>query len=409
MILHSPDADGKMKTVLFVSLYSEMGGGEVAVYNHLKVIDRARFRPVVMFNASGAFAEKVRSLGVETVIVPFDTVMLSSLISPVRLARLAAASRRVGAYLNENRPDVIACSDVLALLLIGVSVLRLRIPVIYHVIFFYEFVRLLVFNLLAVLLVERIVTNSRTVRSELERSTLFLSRKMVTVYHGVDLDLFHPRQNGAERPLRRELGLAPGVRLVGMVGRFDPPKGHEVFLDAASRLVHTRPDTTFVVIGGVLFGDVFPLFKSYEEKVCRRAEQLDLHESVRFLAHREDMPEVMRSLDVLVLPSLREGFGLVVLEALASGIPVVASRNAGAMEIVKNWPGVFEAEPGNPDSFAREIGIALDLVVSGGVRIGIQPDLMPYTWDASSRKLEAMYDEVACVHPDRRAIPSEAI
>ena len=70
----------------------------------------------------------------------------------------------------------------------------------------------------------------------------------------------------------------------------------------------------------------------------------------------------MRSLDLLVCPSLYEGFGLVVLEALASGIPVVASRSVGALEIVHDLPGVFVSEPADEQSLAKAMLSAINFV-----------------------------------------------
>src|SRR6516162_1249963 len=142
----SPDTAVKT-TVLFINLYAEMGGGEVAVYELLKGLDRSRFHPIMMFNRRGPFVDKVESIGVDTVLIPFRTVMLKSLVSPKILLETVRASRSISRYLKGQAVHVIHCSDVLALILIAAPVVRLRIPVVYNMIFFYEWMRMVAFNI----------------------------------------------------------------------------------------------------------------------------------------------------------------------------------------------------------------------------------------------------------------------
>ncbi len=379
------------RTIVFVNLYSEMGGGEYAIYNLLKRIDRSRFRPVMMFNRRGTFVEKVESLGIETVVLPYETVMLRELVYPKRFYRMLKSSQRIAAYLRLHRADVIHCSDVLSLLLIASAVVRFRIPVVYGVIFFYEWMRILLFNVLAILLVDKIITNSSIVREYIEKRTFFLSRKFEVIHLGVDRSVFRPSRNGDTNVLRAELGLSSTTPLVGMVGRYDPQKGHKIFLEAASAVLRERPDVRFVVIGGVLFSDVFPFYREYFENVIQCSRGLGLGERVSFMPYREDMPEVMRSLDLLVLPSTREGFGLVVLEALASGVPAVVSDSAGAVEVVKDLPSIFVAKNGDPQSFAEQIAHALESVGQGAFVLSEIRASEKLDWEGPIRKVEELY------------------
>ena len=271
------------------------------------------------------------------------------------------ASGRINEFLKQHPVDLIHCSDVLALLLIAFPAMRARIPVLYNVIFYYEWPRRIVFNILALFLVKKIATNSRAVSEDVKRKTFFLSHKIGTIYMGVDAELFRPMRNGEVNLLRHELGLDPEMKLVGMVGRYDPSKGHKIFLQAASIISRSRRDVKFIVIGGLLFADVFPLFESYRQEVMEFCHRAGLGGDVVFLPHREDMPEVIRSLDVFVLPSINEGFGLVVLEAIASGVPVVASRGVGALEPVGDLESVFPAETETQNRLPARSGTPLNL------------------------------------------------
>ncbi len=384
-------------TILFINLYTEMGGGEVALFHLLKELDRTRFYPVMMFNRNGEFVEKVESIGVATVILPYESVMLSLLIEPRHIWRTMKASREVYAFVRQHPVQIIHCSDVLSLLLISVTAIRFRIPVVYSVIFTYERIRIWLLNLLALFLIDLIVTNSHTIRNDLERKTIFLKKRMTVAYHGVDVSLFTPRRPGEENLLRRELGIDTEVMLVAMVGRFEPSKGHAIFLRAASQIAAQRENIYFVVIGGVLFQDVFPFFGNYHEEIIRLWHDLKLERRLVFIPHRSDIPEVMRSLDLLVMPSVYEGFGLVVLEALASGVPVVASRSVGALEVVHDVSAVYVAEPSDPDSFAHKILEAID--ASAGkdpvsVRNGAETVLNGLQWQGYARRMEDIYSSL---------------
>ena len=383
-----------VRTILFINLYTEMGGGEIAIYNLLKRLDRTRFRPVMMFNHHGTFAKKVESLGVSTIVLPYQVVMLRDLVYPGRFYQMLKSSRKITRYLKKNRAEVIHCSDVLSLMLIAYPVVRLRIPVVFSVIFFYEWMRILLFNVLAVLLVDKIITNSSIVREYMRRRTLFLSRKIDIVHQGVDTSVFHPSGHGVTDVLRAELGLDRDTKLVGMVGRFDPQKGHKIFLEAASIVLREQPETRFVIVGGLLFADVFPFYRDYYENVIDCYHRLGLEHSVSFMAHREDMSEVMRSLDLFVLPSTQEGFGLVLLEALASGVPVVASESACAVELVRDVQSLHLAQTGNSASFAEQILRALESIEhrDGSSSVGLSEALAGrLDWNVCVRKMEDVY------------------
>ena len=147
--------------------------------------------------------------------------------------------------------------------------------------------------------------------------------KFVTVPCGIDLAKFSsPRRNPTE--VRAEFGFSPTDVVAGWVGRLVPIKGCETFLYALELARKRRSG-----LRGIIVGDG-PLRERLEEI----AEGLGLSGNVVFAGAREDIPEVMHALDLFVLTSLNEGLGRVLLEAMACGVPVVASRVGGVAEIV---------------------------------------------------------------------------
>ena len=96
----------------------------------------------------------------------------------------------------------------------------------------------------------------------------------------------------------------------------------------------------------------------------------------------------MRCFDVLVCPSVSEGFGLTVLEGLASGVPVVVSRSVGALEIVQGERGVLVAESGDAASFSAKIVEALGIVHDHSIPLVSETTLSEFTWQAYARRFE---------------------
>jgi glycosyltransferase involved in cell wall biosynthesis len=148
--------------------------------------------------------------------------------------------------------------------------------------------------------------------------------QMHVVRNGVDAARFCPAPPG--RTLQAELGLPPDTPLVGFVGRLAPEKGPEVFLRAAWLLRQSVPAAHFVMAG------TGPLL----DAVRTLASTLALEPRVHLLGMRDDMPAVYNSLDLLMLTSYSEAMPLVVLEAMACGVPVVATAVGGVPELVEH-------------------------------------------------------------------------
>lgn len=146
---------------------------------------------------------------------------------------------------------------------------------------------------------------------------------------------------------------------LGMVALVRPRKGIEILLQAMAKLReretgHAEPRVTLDVVGPFET-------KEYEAQILAMVRDLGLERIVRFLGFRRDVPEVMRQLDAMVLPSLfGEGMPMVVLEALAVGVPVIATRVEGTPEVIRHGEEGLLAEPRDPESLARAIDELLE-------------------------------------------------
>lgn len=187
------------------------------------------------------------------------------------------------------------------------------------------------------------------------RTAAYLARPATVILHGIDADSFHPAANRAV--VRRKLGLPEDGVLIGCFGRIRAQKGTDAFVDAMITALHNRPDARALVMGRAL-----DKYADFARDLERRVAQAGLSERILFRPEVPvwDMPQWYQALDLFVAPQRWEGFGLTPLEAMACGVPVVATT-VGAFEelVVDGETGVLVA-PGAPDAIAAAIGRLLD-------------------------------------------------
>ena len=278
------------------------------------------------------------------------SLLLGWLWGAVQLARVF---RRSG-------PALIHANSGAAALACCVSAAVLRRPLVWHQ---HDIVPDRVVNRMvlapAALMCARVVVCSRAVGGSLIR--LGVRKRRVVVMHNRVRDSFFAPLPPRDRA-RSELGLPPSGRIVAMAGRLVPYKAHRVFLDAIALLTAERPGVLGVIAGGKpTLGpyDVDP-FPDYEPEIAQRAMQPDLDGRIVFLGHRDDLRTVLASADVLVQSAVNEPFPLVVLEALASAVPVIASASGGHLEAIVSGETGLLVPVGDPAALALAISTLLD-------------------------------------------------
>jgi glycosyltransferase involved in cell wall biosynthesis len=172
--------------------------------------------------------------------------------------------------------------------------------------------------------------------------------KIAIIHNGIETRRFATRP-GAGHAIRQELGFTEEDNVLIMVARFHPGKGHRVLLDAMLHLLRLYPRLKLVCLGE---GELEPELRA----LC---ERLDLAESVRLVGHRRNVPEWLAAADINVLPSFYEGLPLTVLEAMASGLPSVASNVGGIPEAIEDGVSGLLVPAGDPRPLAEAISILL--------------------------------------------------
>lgn len=177
-----------------------------------------------------------------------------------------------------------------------------------------------------------------------------------TIYPPVDLEEFDPTSTTIdEADLRNDLGLAPDVPVVGTIGNINPVKGHENLLDAIGRIVQDGQEVAVPIIGARLDSR-----ERYFEKLQRRCKELGLENQVKFVGFRSDIPDLLSLFDLFVLPSVAEACPIVVLEAMTMECPVIATAVGGVPEEIPNEDYGWTVPPGDPESLASAIQVALN-------------------------------------------------
>ncbi len=177
--------------------------------------------------------------------------------------------------------------------------------------------------------------------------------KIVVIRNGVDLSRFN---GGPQRDrIRHELGFDEATPLVAVVSRLTEMKGLEQFLEAASALKPRYPAARFLIVG-----ETAPDNRNYLPKLQALAAQLGVADRVTFTGLRSDVPALLSSVDVAVMPSLNEALSNVLLESMAAGAPTVATRVGGTPEALVDGVSGLLVPPADAGALGQAISRILD-------------------------------------------------
>lgn len=291
------------------------GGAETVFVNLVKGLDRKEFEPIVAIKGPGWVCDELEKSGISPLFInskgSFNIKYLRELIGIIRRNNVEIIQSHL---LGSN----LYCS--LAGMICGVPVVST----------FHGFVDISEkerFSAIKSMIINRgsarlVFVSDRLKKFYVEKKGYSVG-KSVTIYNGIDTALFSPQRDNS---IRKKLGLGPENILVGAVGNIRTSKGYEYLLEAAKLMVERFPLFRFVIAGegsGELFNDLIAL-----------RNRLELEEYFHFLGFEPDVPKFMNNLDIFVLPSVSEGFSISTIEAMACGVPVIATRSGGPEEII---------------------------------------------------------------------------
>jgi len=249
-------------------------------------------------------------------------------------------------------------------------------------------------------LADRVVVNADAIKKWLVEGG-YRADKIRVIRNGVDI----PEQEDSDRyaALRTELGIPGSARVTLMTARLNPEKGIEDLLAAAVQVLEKVPDVWFVVVGDAVMKDPAQE-KSYPERLNAMARELGVAERVLFTGYRGDVADLLRMADVSVLPSWSEGLPNAVLEAMASGVAVVATRVGGVPELIEDGVTGLLVQPHD----VAGLGAALTAVLSNpelAERLGWAARVRArdrFSFNRVVGETEALYQEVLADESVRR-------
>lgn len=366
-----------MKNVLHLIDTFGTGGAESVYLQLLGRLDRRRYRSFAAVLGSGWLRDSVIDLGYE----PLDTRTEGSLdLSYLKQLRDLVRTHRI---------DIIQ-THLLTTAVYGSVAGRLAgVPVVstFHGINDVKG-RFLTLKSAAIGYgASRIVFVSEFLRRAIVARERFLGAKSTVIYNGVDVRRFSPRRDFT---LRRQLGIADDETLVGAVGRIIHAKGFDVLIRAADILRHHPAKFRFLIIGEKLEED------ATDEDLIALRSSLGLDREVHILPFRTDIERVFDCIDLFVLSSRTEGFSLTTIEAMASGLPVVATASGGPQEIVTPDSDALLVPTDDPASLARAIAVIAE---NASLRERLRAQaretaVRRFSLDATISAYEALYDSL---------------
>lgn len=356
------------------------GGSSVSFLSLMKTLDKERFRPLVICPRNSLMVESLYDMDIETRLIDYYAFDLRNpfrYLSTLNILRRTIKREKIE-LIHLNHQSLTDFAVMAAHLSSKPLVLHFRGIEEPSFINSYErWIRQ----------ADRIITVSKAVAENLEEHGLGNDRIRV-IMDGTDIKRF---QSSRENGFRREIGVGEKQPLVGIVSEIMAEKGLGDFLQAAESVLEKIPNAKFVVVGTDY------LKHSYLDELKSDARRLGLAGKVLFTGFRKDVERVFRSLDVSVLASWQEAFGNVVVESMAAGTPVVATRVGGVPEIIDDRRNGLLVPPRNPTALANTIIEALSMNPDERkslVRAAKQTVRDNFSITEQTKKIEHLYEEL---------------
>lgn len=384
--------------VAYLDHAADVGGGaEEALVDLLRFVDRSRVEPLLIVAERTDWLRGVDLDGIEIVrlfseseeLLERSRDTLGQVRSNLRSLRASVAPvRRLARVLRQHGVDIVHTNSLKTHVLGGLAARLARKPLVWDVrdILDPGPARNLLVRL-ARLTRPHIVAMSAAVARFLEP----VGCRTAVVHGGRSPDHFVKADPSPE--LRSELGLTEDDEVIIVIARLTPWKGHMVLLDAFRAVHAERPQARLLVVGAPTFWE-----ETYLHELQARAEELGCGKAVRWLGFRDDIPQLLALTNLMVLPSFNEPFGIVIVEAMVAGKPVIVCDSGGPPEIVEDGVTglVVPTQKVGPlaDAMAALLGDRERARLMG--EAGRQRAVERFDVRAGVREIEGIYNEIMC-------------
>jgi glycosyltransferase involved in cell wall biosynthesis len=233
---------------------------------------------------------------------------------------------------------------------------------------------------------DQLISCSKSVRDHVSEKLGIPPEKIEVILYGSDQNRFKVRYDPVE--VKKELNIPRDRNVVGIIGRISEQKAQDDFIKAAKLIKDAVPDTVFLIVG-----------QTDDDLLVNRlkdlAVSLGIDRDIIYTGYISDVPKVYSALDILVVPSRWEGFGLILVEAMASGKPIVATNVGPIPEVVISDETALLVPPSSPPSIASSV---ISLLNNPGRaremgQRGVERAKM-FSWERAGRQLDLLYKKL---------------
>ena len=346
-----------MINILFLHAGAEMYGADKVMLDLIKRLDKTKYSPYVILPMKGVLVDALNKEDIKVSVLPYP-IMRRKYFNPKGILQyiwgLFKYTNKITKIARKNNIDIIHTNTAATLEGSFVSK-KLHIPHLWsiHEIIVKPHLMYIVTSRLISKYSSITITDSNAVKEHLDASGYFKERAVKVIYNGVDSDYFNPENDGDY--LYDEWNIPKTARVIGMIGRVNSWKGQSDFLKAANIIMEKYSDVYTVFVGAAYEGE------EWREKVLADAIEQSLYKNrIINCGYRTDSKGIYSLFDIFVLPSTNpDPLPTVVLEAMATGKPIVGYKHGGVCEMVKDGQNGLLAEVNNPEDLAIKIDMLL--------------------------------------------------
>ena len=230
---------------------------------------------------------------------------------------------------------------------------------------------------------DRVVAVSEEVKKEIVRYDSVPENKVAVIYNGVDRKRFVDID---AQSIRSEFHIPKSTPIIGTVGRFFPQKGQKYLLEAVAKVRNKFPHIAVFVIGD----------GSLKEELQDHTKKLNIEQNIIFTGVRRDIPALLAAMDIFIFPSLWEGFGNALVEAMAAGKPIIATDIPSVREILDSGKSGIVVPPANSEAIARSLDLLLsDRALAENLgNAARERALSSFTIDSTVRGYSSLYRSI---------------
>jgi glycosyltransferase involved in cell wall biosynthesis len=374
--------------ILHIHTLPVISGSGINTFLTMQGMKGNRYESVLACAPGGALIDLVQRHGMQVKTFP-------NLVQPIHPLQDLMAILDLSAHLMRRPYHVVHTHNSKAGFIGRLSAKLARVPVIVHTVHGFAFHRqeppwrqFLFRNLerLASYWCDKMIFISQPLVDWALKEKISSPEKMARIYSGIEIDRFHPVSEQEKKGLREKWGLGEQDAVIGIVSKLWEGKGHDLLIRAFKEIRKEKLQARLVIVGeGYLM-----------ESLKTLVSQLHLSEAVIFTGFLEDVPRIIATFDVAVLPSYFEGMGRVLLEAMAMEKPVVGTRVGGIPDLIEHGLNGYLVSPGNSMELATAL---LSLLEDKGLaakmgKAGRKKMTDRFSADTMVRSIEKVYSEL---------------